>query len=74
MFKPGDRVIFLSDIKYNRENRIYTVKNTYLFGEYFNCVYLKEIKDSHFLQDSFISLKEYRKQKLKKICSKKEIN
>jgi hypothetical protein len=66
MLKPGDKVIFLSDIKHNRKIKIFTVKNVSDFKVYVS-IDLIEIIHHTFILDAFISLKEYRKQKIEKL-------
>jgi len=72
MFKTGDRVIFLSDIKHHRKNKIFTVKDVSDFKVYIS-INLIEIIHYTFIPDEFISLKDYRKLKLNKLCLSKEI-
>ena len=75
MFKPGDKVVYVNDrnyliapeiIKYN----IYTIR--YSDNDKNRCrVELEEHKRTYFM-NRFISLKEYRKQKLKQLCLSQE--
>jgi len=78
MFKPGDKVVCINDkyfyndksiiemIKYN----IYTINRiAEISGSNTDRVVLYECKRMYF-SHRFISLKEYRKQKLLEICSK----
>jgi len=73
MFKPGDKVVCINnDLTYNSElilNQIYIINS--IWEDY---VGIKNKNGySEYLESRFITLKEYRKLKLIKICSIKEI-
>ena len=84
MFKVGDKVIYIGE-KYIEldKDRIYTIykiryRINYDSGETSVIFSLTEVDKSSirnyftlYKTDEFISLKEYRKQKLQKICSRK---
>ena len=72
-FKTGDKIIY---IKYNNAQTHFTRNKEYVvFDGYPECEYNIIMRNNYgFLltvdQDMFIDIKEYRKQKLKEICSK----
>ena len=75
MFKKGDKVVCIKTRTIGiivETEKIYTIthvgKYNIQVGDY---TYSIIKKDSHYsFDDYFISLKEYRKQKLKKLCTK----
>jgi len=77
MFKPGDKIVC---IKNNYGEHILTVNDTYTVrtcedGFYVGFYYVTIVNmiGMTFKSNRFISLKEYRKNKLKKICLNQEI-
>lgn len=74
MFKIGDKIICIHDsnVKFLKLNNIYTILDIDII---YAVVYIKN--ENNFITDyhieRFISLKEYRKQKLQKICSNQVI-
>ena len=85
MFKIGDKVVCINDKGVNKtdnpfssnlkleviKNDTYTIKSIYT--TYDTCrVELYELMELYYA-DRFISLKEYRKQKLNRLCSSQEI-
>jgi len=74
MFKPGEKLVCISN-KYEERrlilNKIYTFKECDRIKDRIldNNIILEE-SNIIWRKDRFISLKEYRKQKLQKICSK----
>ena len=74
MFKIGDKIICIedSDVRFLELNNIYTILDIDII---YAVVYIKN--ENNFITDynieRFISLKEYRKQKLQKICSNQVI-
>lgn len=77
MFKPGEKLICLDDSYSYSTIKLY---NLYTFLDYdfdrityktynYNLILVKE-NEIAWKSDRFMSLKEYRKQKLIKICSK----
>ena len=78
MFKIGDKIVCIveNDVLGAKYNNIYTVsddlnllKNSY----YEKFVEIKELSERLYNMKDFITLKEYRKIKLKKLCLKSEI-
>jgi hypothetical protein len=71
MFKPGQKIVCIIDDGYDVRKG-----ETYTFDFYSGTMsYISIIEDSfHYHQSKyFISTQEYRKQKLKEICSNQEI-
>jgi len=89
MFKPGDKVVCINNKLRINEYLSYFVCELELYKIYTVISYsdnkvidvcenhsyikLREFEDSEYHILRFIPLKEYRKQKLKKICLKQEI-
>jgi len=83
MFKVGDRVVCINDwvddysvFIHGEEVKLKKFK-IYIICSFSDGKYSTVLLENHinysYSSDRFILLKEYRKQKLKKICSKKEI-
>ena len=78
MFKIGDKVVIIDDFdfyhKYNIfKDKIYEIENVYYESNNISFIVFKNLDNIHINQinyHKFINLKEYRKQKLKNICSK----
>jgi len=74
MFKPGDRVVSVNDECDVEINKIFTVlKTTTICSS--NYILIKSLPHVSFLQPEihFLSLKEYRKRKLKQLNENKQI-
>ena len=68
MFKVGDKVVYISTTTYRfTKNKIYTIESVY---QPYPNIYTYSINglDTHI--NNFVSVKEYRKRKLKEICLK----
>ena len=76
MFKEGDRIICINPMGPLKLDEQYIIKNTYYkFSSDFRMLSLRlqlYNQTSTYDSDRFALLKEQRKQKLKKICSKSE--
>jgi len=80
MLKPGDKVIcidnsYLDDNSMRKLllNHIYIIKLCFTYqSDHFNYIILEN--DFEYHENRFITLKEYRKQKLLKLCSNQEIS
>ena len=71
MFKVGDKVVCINDIDmFNNEIKLYNTYTIKHLTPHNIFVYFNEI-DKSSLCNNFISLTEFRKQKIKKICSRK---
>jgi hypothetical protein len=75
MFKVGEKIVYVDGFsKYNKFDVLKLHKNyTVLSITATGTIRLKEHPGWTFLPRRFISLSEYRKQKIKKICSRLEI-
>jgi len=81
MFKPGDRVVckYVDNSEYITRyfilNEIYTITKVSKVVVYVGELAFKKVwaKEHYNFDDYFITLKEYRKQKLDKICLNQEI-
>jgi len=80
MFKPGDRIVCIDvseDTTTYEPYKNLKKHNSYIirqYGDYFNTKSVKLFNIEGVFRDSrFISIKEYRKLKLNKLCLKKEI-
>jgi hypothetical protein len=73
MFKPGDRVVCIN-INNNYINNV-VIGKTYTVVGFFKASGYVIVKDDEEIYDfdCFISLQEYRKQKLEKLCLSQEI-
>lgn len=69
MFKVGDRVVCIEDDKFINFTKYIIKYNTYIIKDIFDFDILSFDEDPifNYKSDIFISLKEYRKQKLIKI-------
>jgi hypothetical protein len=75
MFKKGDKVICVSQISDLELNKIYTISNVMTYQDSISVEETKNNHDSDFYYFNFRfkDIKEIRKQKLEKICSKSVI-
>jgi hypothetical protein len=75
MFKVGDKVNCIDNYWYSNDNNFYIDTNKTYTVSYISksTMKLRELKDYQYLCDRFILLKDYRKQKLEKLCLKLEI-
>ena len=75
MFRKGDKVVYVKrcyiDDLHLKENCIYIIDDDSIVN--YNGMVKLSVSDMYFDIKSFIPLHKYRKQKLKKICSKLEI-
>ena len=80
MFKIRDRVVcidnsYLYDINLLQLNNIYIIEDIFSYDAANNYIgMILEKYNFEFNSNRFISLKEYRKQKLLKLCSNQEIS
>ena len=74
MFKPGDKVVCVLEPEsknFLKYGKIYTIKYIEDDDNFsYSLLKFEEIPNKAFSGNRFISLKEYRKQKLQKLCSK----
>ena len=69
MFKTGDRVVCVDASNTRRVKNQIKIHSTYIvdiYDEFFDCVYLNDMTGLY-TSERFITLKEYRKQKLQKL-------
>jgi hypothetical protein len=87
MFKVGEKVVCINagemnvkifhgilikpKVKQIKENQIYTIKNENAGNDDLSLVEIDD--ETYYRRERFVSLLEYRRIKLKKICSKLEI-
>ena len=72
MFKQGDKVVLINkidDITYNYINFDTIYEVTDVFYEHIK-IYVDDITSFWYSIENFISVLEYRKLKIKKVCSK----
>ena len=74
MFKVGDRIVCINNERCTNLSvgKIYTkIKGVSVFDMV--CIYDNSFTSSNYFTHRFVSLKEYIKRKLNKICSESEI-